>query len=1307
MCKKITKCLLILLAGLSVILALLLLTHPGNKVIISVIESIEPRLSLPLTQGSVFFSPTFENISWQDDSTTLNIEKLNYVFGYSCLVQEICMQQVNIIGVNLHLPVNDSVPVAQEETHEPMALLSLPIKIHLSNIHLKDINVTQGDFAFSFDDLALDVRAQKSNVYISSTLRKVFVQLPKPTIIAPILLKAGKKKLVFTEVAPLIAKNQLTPIRLPFNLYLDPIAIFDLKVVQEDKNIFNLQRFETQLSFIDTHLEVKALAFETPETSFDLQGKIDFNNNYPLALEIKGKVKTIEMQNTHALLKGQKYQLNVSGDLSALKSKLLLTKKMRLELSSEVDLLTENMPYSLQLKWTHLYWPLTDTPKFQSKFGKLESQGALNDYTLLFNADYQGQDIAPGKVQLKVQGDLKKLNLESLTLKTLQGIARFSGDLSWSDKLYWQGDLNLDNLALKAFIKGDESIVSGSIKQTMQTQFYYDRAPNWSVSIPKLQLEGKYLQRDFSVDAKLSANKDTGANIETFNIINEKNKISIKGRLGEKNNLSIKVDIQDMKNLLADAKGKINAKFKVTGSPSDIKIKAHLNARKLAYQQSKLQSLRLDGEVTVADTMGLNLDLKAIGFVFEDQKIRSVRLHIKNTKIAKHDIKIKIKAPKFSSQAQLNIIQSAKNWSANLQKMTIKIVQAQQKINLVTPIHVQLKNKNIQLSEHCWQSTDAKNNKMGRLCFQKIDAGESGEVQLSLDNIKLQALDPYLEPKARFFGALFAQSKILWYKNGPPKIDVDMHLENASIKVEAKPGVYNKGLYAIDTFRLQLNSKNKKSPFLLQIDSPHLVNLMLKGSLAHSQDKPKINATIALSMPNLSVFKTFIPDLEQLNGAIKADVNIQGALDFPNVQGLIVLQDTDITSSLLPIKLNALNTIIRLDNKKAEIQGSFKSSEKVAKKGLLSLPFKVLKKTFSVIDAPFKRLGDKINKEKSQLAIRELPSGQAYFKGDLNWQHRFQGALHFYAHKLFFYDHKKINMLLSPDIYLTFDKTLNVKGNVLLNRAKIRVKELPKGAVSASKDVVFVDEIDIKETDTLPLALNLEVDLGNDFHLIAMGLDSFIKGELLVKKEITSDLLVHGKLKFERGSYRSFGQQLELQDSSILFQGPPESPYIDIEAIRDPQKTQDNVISGIRLNGSPDALTLTIFSKPEMAQQEALSYLTRGKSINAGSDKGSNNQLAAWLIAFGASQSDSVMSDIGDTLGLKDLSLSTQGSGDQQSVGISAEIAPGVEISYGIGVFESFSILALRYELFNRFYIEASSGLYQAIDAYYEFDWDP
>ncbi len=258
-----------------------------------------------------------------------------------------------------------------------------------------------------------------------------------------------------------------------------------------------------------------------------------------------------------------------------------------------------------------------------------------------------------------------------------------------------------------------------------------------------------------------------------------------------------------------------------------------------------------------------------------------------------------------------------------------------------------------------------------------------------------------------------------------------------------------------------------------------------------------------------------------------------------------------------------------------------------------------------------------------------------------------------------------------------------------------------------SKDIVLVDKKTIKKQTKYPLKLNLDLDLGPNFHMIAFGLDSFINGNILLKKEVNSNFSVHGKLAFKRGSYRSFGQYLKLQNSSLLFQGIPEAPYLNIEAIRDPKKIQDNVIAGVRLSGVPDALKLSVFSEPKMEQQEALSYLTRGQSLNNDINKGSNSQLAAWLIEFGTAQSDTLFSNIGDKLGIKDLSLSAQGSGDQQSIGIRAEIAPGVEISYGIGVFESFSILALRYEVFNRFYIEASSGLYQAIDAYYEFYWDP
>ncbi|MCP5077541.1 MAG: hypothetical protein GY951_05730, partial [Psychromonas sp.] len=268
---------------------------------------------------------------------------------------------------------------------------------------------------------------------------------------------------------------------------------------------------------------------------------------------------------------------------------------------------------------------------------------------------------------------------------------------------------------------------------------------------------------------------------------------------------------------------------------------------------------------------------------------------------------------------------------------------------------------------------------------------------------------------------------------------------------------------------------------------------------------------------------------------------------------------------------------------------------------------------------------------------------------------------------------------------------------------KILVKELPEGAVSQSKDIVVIDVKKEKAVADLPLIIDLSVDMGPKFQLVALGLDSFIDGRLLIKKKVEKDLSINGELQFVDGSYRSLGQELLLRKSRVVFHGAPDTPYLTIEAIRDPDKVEDNVIAGVRVIGTPDEMELAIFSEPAMAQQEALSYLTRGQSLNSSSD---SSTMANMLIDIAAGQSGGLMSSIGEEVGIKDLSLSSSGSGDEQSVGLRGEIAPGVEMSYGVGVFDSFSIFALRYELFERFYIEASTSVSQAVDAYYEWNWD-
>jgi translocation and assembly module TamB len=294
--------------------------------------------------------------------------------------------------------------------------------------------------------------------------------------------------------------------------------------------------------------------------------------------------------------------------------------------------------------------------------------------------------------------------------------------------------------------------------------------------------------------------------------------------------------------------------------------------------------------------------------------------------------------------------------------------------------------------------------------------------------------------------------------------------------------------------------------------------------------------------------------------------------------------------------------------------------------------------------------------------------------------------------------------LVSPNLELTFDQNINLTGEILVDQGKITVKELPAGSVSTSKDIVVVDIKQKPNATDLPIMMNLTLDLGSKLKIEALGLDTLVTGALLIRKRLNKDLTIHGDLKLVEGSYRALGQQLVLQNSRIIFQGIPESPYISIEAIRDPDNIEDDVTAGVRVSGAPDKLEFVIFSDPSMSQQDALAYITRGKSISSSLNSQEDNQYTNMLINFGAGQTSEVMGNLGDKVGISDFTLTSGDESGSQTVGVSGRIAPNLEISYGVGVFDSFTIFAIRYELFERFFIEASNGLNQAVDVYYQWD---
>ena len=68
----------------------------------------------------------------------------------------------------------------------------------------------------------------------------------------------------------------------------------------------------------------------------------------------------------------------------------------------------------------------------------------------------------------------------------------------------------------------------------------------------------------------------------------------------------------------------------------------------------------------------------------------------------------------------------------------------------------------------------------------------------------------------------------------------------------------------------------------------------------------------------------------------------------------------------------------------------------------------------------------------------------------------------------------------------------------------------------------------------------------------------------------------------------------------------------------------------------------------------------------------------------------------------KHLRWTTQGWATSSQVVVSGYVLPGLQVKYGVGIFDSLATLTLRYRLMPKLYLEAVSGVDQALDLLYQ-----
>ncbi|NNM19928.1 MAG: hypothetical protein HKO55_01470, partial [Gammaproteobacteria bacterium] len=209
------------------------------------------------------------------------------------------------------------------------------------------------------------------------------------------------------------------------------------------------------------------------------------------------------------------------------------------------------------------------------------------------------------------------------------------------------------------------------------------------------------------------------------------------------------------------------------------------------------------------------------------------------------------------------------------------------------------------------------------------------------------------------------------------------------------------------------------------------------------------------------------------------------------------------------------------------------------------------------------------------------------------------------------------------------------------------------------------------------------------------GLRTGLDGELALRLIPGRPPQGRGLITLESGRFQAYGQNLVIDNGTLLFTGNLEDPTLDVEAVRE----FDDVKVGIRLSGTGREPVSNIFSQPVMAESDALSYLVIGRPLaDATAAEGRSIQNSALLL--GAARAAGITNQVGQRVGLDELQLDTNNV-DTGAIMAGKQIRPDLYIRYSYGLFSRLGALLLRYRLNNRISLEARSGEDQSLDLIY------
>lgn len=544
-------------------------------------------------------------------------------------------------------------------------------------------------------------------------------------------------------------------------------------------------------------------------------------------------------------------------------------------------------------------------------------------------------------------------------------------------------------------------------------------------------------------------------------------------------------------------------------------------------------------------------------------------------------------------------------------------------------------------------------------------AGPTMDVQAQLDPVAVAPVLAWLQPGFGWSGDLQVGGRVVLRSDPAPVADIVLERTRGDLQITDDEGTQTLGL---SDLRLALNASGGVWNFTqavagksLGVAAGAVVARTAPG--AHWPDAgTPVQGVVELRVANLDAWASWVPAGWRLGGSLQTSASIGGQLGAPELTGQLrgqaltvrnVLQGVNVTDG--DVALALAGETVRVERFTAKAGNGTLTVTGNARLGASPSA------TLQLAADHFQVLG--------RVDLRVVASGQAQLR-------------------------------LAPD-------RVALDGQFAVDEGLI---DFTKGdAPSLASDVVVVRTGPAPGTAPPPaprpetarqLVLNLGLGLGEQLRLKGRGIDTRLAGDLRLTTP-GGKLAVQGAVRTVGGSYDAYGQKLSIDRGVITFTGGVENPRLDIEATR--PKTDIRV--GVRVGGSALNPRVRLFSEPDLADVDKLSWLVLGRA-SSGLGRTDTALLQRAAVALFAGEEPGAVAKLTRAIGLDEISLrQTDGEVRETIVTLGKQISERLYVGYERGLNSTAGSFQLIYRIAQRFTLRGQTGADNAVDAIYTWRW--